>query len=229
MEFQNVSYSSRKHTTTAIHHRITSLLIFFCFLCCYFYLFTSVATVAFVVLIASGVWSETQHSNKNFTPRNFPLNDINGFSTGTRKNGNLIFNSVYLFLSFSSFALFSFSYHRTRNLEKGRSNVYCRSHNIRHMLAAVSHVLRVCLSQTTHHIEKLCAASVPWILLAGDVQQHGQSDHLLLDESPISTLFSENHVLLLFSLVAEKRIIQGRDGLLAKFTFAFHWAQIEIM
>lgn len=90
------------------------------------------------------------------------------------------------------------------------------------MLAAVSHVLRLFLSQTTHHIEKLCTASVPWILLAGDVQQHGQSDHILLDESPISPLFSENYVLLLFPFVAEKRIIQGRNGLLAKFTFAFH-------
>lgn len=72
------------------------------------------------------------------------------------------------------------------------------------MLAAVSHVLRLCLSQTAHHIEKLCAASVPWILLAGDVQQHGQSDYILLDESQISPLFSENYVLLLFPLVAEK-------------------------
>lgn len=39
LEFQNVTYLSRKHTLTNIHRRITSLLIFFCFLLCFFGLF----------------------------------------------------------------------------------------------------------------------------------------------------------------------------------------------
>lgn len=81
----------------------------------------------------------------------------------------------------------------------GRTYVYRRGDDFCNMLAAISHVLRVRLSQASHYVDEQCAALVSRILLAGNGQQYGEPDHLLLDESPISTLFPTHFVLLLFS------------------------------
>lgn len=63
------------------------------------------------------------------------------------------------------------------------------------MLAALSGVLRVFVPQSVHFGVAVRPAPVLGILLAGHVEQHGQPDHLLLDEPQVPALLSGGHVL----------------------------------
>lgn len=73
----------------------------------------------------------------------------------------------------------------------GQNDDGCRA-DIRRVLAAVSHVLYHRLVRPGHHNAALHSGDLSSHLLAGNEQQHVQSDHLLLDEPSVSNLLDKS-------------------------------------
>lgn len=68
----------------------------------------------------------------------------------------------------------------------GCAHVHHRGDHLRHLLAALSPVLRVRVPQQPDDVVQLRAAAIPGLLLAGHVKRDGQPNHLLLDEQQVS-------------------------------------------
>ena len=64
----------------------------------------------------------------------------------------------------------------------GGADVYHRGVHLRVLLAPLSRLLHIRLSQQYHCEKQLRSTYVPGLLLARNVKRNGESPHLLLDE-----------------------------------------------